>query len=361
MSDFVLNETIERKGTSSILAKIWQRYGFWIMRFAKAILIAFIVTTIIFFVIRLMPGSPLDVLVQELVVSRGYSQEEATQYAASLTGIDLNEPIGNQYLTFMQNLLKGDFGTSYRSRGVSVNSMIAARLPWTLFSVGLSLLLSFIIGIALGMIVAYKRNTWIDHLLTNIAAALDAIPSYLIGIVLFMLLGIIWKVVPIAYMRGSSSPGIEPGFTLEYIADILAHVAVPAIVYILATAGNWMLTMKSSTLSTLGEDYVTVARARGLSDSRIITSYVGRNASLPLATRLAISIAYLIGGSVLIESIFTYQGIGLLLSQALSGRDYPVMQAVFIVTTIAVIFANLLADFLYGWLDPRIRIVGGSK
>lgn len=359
MSELAYVEPVARSGVGAILLKIWR--SFWLRRILKALLITLIVVTIIFFVIRLMPGSPLDVLVQDLVINRGYSMEEATQYAASLTGINLDEPIINQYFSFMQILAKGDFGTSYRSRGVSVNSMIAARLPWTLFSVGISLFLSFIIGMTLGMIVAYKRNTWIDHVLTNLAATVDAIPGYLLGIVLFMLLGVIWKLVPIDYMRGSMSPGIEPGFSLKFLADIFAHVSVPALVYVLSTAGNWMLTMKSSTLSTLGEDYVTVARARGLSDTRIITSYVGRNASLPLATRLAISIAYLIGGSVLIEQIFTYQGIGLLLWQAVSGRDYPVMQAVFIVTTIAVIFANLLADFLYGWLDPRIRISGGNK
>ncbi len=359
MSELAYVEPVARSGVGAILLKIWR--SFWLRRILKALLITLIVVTIIFFVIRLMPGSPLDVLVQDLVINRGYSMEEATQYAASLTGINLDEPIINQYFSFMQILAKGDFGTSYRSRGVSVNSMIAARLPWTLFSVGISLFLSFIIGMTLGMIVAYKRNTWIDHVLTNLAATVDAIPGYLLGIVLFMLLGVIWKLVPIDYMRGSMSPGIEPGFSLKFLVDIFAHVSVPALVYVLSTAGNWMLTMKSSTLSTLGEDYVTVARARGLSDTRIITSYVGRNASLPLATRLAISIAYLIGGSVLIEQIFTYQGIGLLLWQAVSGRDYPVMQAVFIVTTIAVIFANLLADFLYGWLDPRIRISGGNK
>jgi peptide/nickel transport system permease protein len=172
---------------------------------------------------------------------------------------------------------------------------------------------------------------------------------------------VIWKIVPFEYLRGSVSPGIEPGFTPEFIGDIFAHLAVPALAYILATTGSWMLTMKSSTLSTLGEDYVTVAKARGLTEGRIITSYVGRNASLPLATRLAISIGFLIGGSVLIESLFTYQGIGLLLWQAVYQRDYPIMQGVFLVTTIAVIVANFLADLLYGWLDPRIRIAGGNR
>ncbi len=119
--------------------------------------------------------------------------------------------------------------------------------------------------------------------------------------------------------------------------------------------------MKSSTITTLGEDYVTVARARGLSDFRILSAYVGRNATLPLFTRLAITIGFAVGGSVLLESLFTYRGIGYQLWQAISQRDYPIMQGIFIVVTAAVVFANLIADLLYGWLDPRIRVAGGGN
>jgi peptide/nickel transport system permease protein len=169
------------------------------------------------------------------------------------------------------------------------------------------------------------------------------------------------KVVPIQFMRGAISSGVEIGFTAEFFLDALKHVAVPAFVYVLSTAGAWMLIMKSSTISTLGEDYVTTAKARGLSDGRIITAYVGRNAMLPLVTRLAITIGVLVGGSILIETIFTYRGIGLLLSSAMTSRDYPLMQGVFIITTIAVIAANFAADLLYGLLDPRIRTAGGSR
>jgi peptide/nickel transport system permease protein len=343
---------------AKVVGKIYN--NFLLRSLARRLFTAWIVITIIFFVIRLMPGSPIDVLVQDLVINRGYSFEEAQQQAASLTGINLREPLLNQYWSFLVNLTHGDLGKSYRSQGVTVNSIIAQRLPWTLFSVGISLALSFFIGILLGMLVAYRRNSWIDHLLTNLAAIMDAIPAYLTALMLFLLLGVIWKVVPIAYMRGSHSPGVPAGFNLRYIADIFAHLGVPALAYILGTAGSWMLTMKSSTVSTLGEDYVTVARARGLPDSRIMTAYVGRNASLPLATRLAISVAVVMGGSLIIESIFTYQGIGWQLAQALYQRDYPVMQGIFIITTIAVIFANFLADLLYGFLDPRARITGGN-
>jgi peptide/nickel transport system permease protein len=136
---------------------------------------------------------------------------------------------------------------------------------------------------------------------------------------------------------------------------------MPVATYVLTTMGGWMLTMKSSTIATLDEDYVTAARARGLPDRRIMTAYVGRNAMLPLVTQLAISVGFIVGGSALIENIFVYQGIGKLLIDSINQRDYPVMQAVFLIITIAVILANFLTDLLYSWLDPRIRTSGGGE
>ena len=234
-------------------------------------------------------------------------------------------------------------------------------LPWTLFSVGLSLLITFVLGIGLGAIMAYRRDTWIDHLLSNVAATLDAVSPYLIGLLAILLLGVTWKLVPISSMRGAMSPGMQPAFRLEFFADVFMHVRVLLLVYVLSSVGSWMLQMKSNTIATLGEDYVTVARARGLTDGRILTAYVGRNATLPLFTRLAISVGFVVGGSVLLETLFTYRGVGFLLAKAISERDYPVMQGVFLIITIAVVFANLFADYVYGWLDPRVRIAGGGN
>lgn len=331
--------------------------NFLLRRIVKALFTIWLVSTITFFVIRAMPGNAVDILLQELT-SQGMSPDEARNQAAALLSINLNQPIHEQYLEYMTNVLRGDFGRSYKSRGLKVADMIFAVLPWTLFSVGLSLILSFMLGIFFGTIIAYKHDTWIDHLLSNLAATLDAISPYLIGLLALLLLGVTWKLVPIGEMRGALSPGVQPEFSLTFFADVFSHVKVLLLVYVLSSVGSWMLTMKSSTLATLGEDYVTVARARGLPDSRILTAYVGRNATLPLVTRLAISIGFVVGGSVLLERLFTYRGIGFLLADAISSRDYPVMQGVFLVITIAVVFANLLSDFVYGWLDPRIRIVG---
>ena len=336
-----------RKITSSYLLR----------RLVKALFSIWLVATITFFVIRAMPGSAVDVLMQELT-AQGVSSEDARNQAAALMNIDLDQPLAGQYMDYLGNVLRGDLGNSYRSAGKPVSELIAQVLPWTLFSVGLALLITFVLGIALGTIMAYKRDTWIDHLLGNLAATLDAVSPYLIGLLAILLFGITWKLVPIMEMRGAMSPGIKPGFTIEFLTDIFKHVRVLLLVYVLSSIGSWMLQMKSNTVATLGEDYVTVARARGLTDGRILTAYVGRNATLPLFTRLATSVGFVMGGSVLLETLFTYQGVGYLLARSIADRDYPIMQGVFLIITISVIFANLLADYVYGWLDPRVHLVG---
>jgi len=336
-----------RKITSSYLLR----------RLVKALFSIWLVATITFFVIRAMPGSAVDVLMQELT-AQGVSSEDARNQAAALMNIDLDQPLAGQYIDYLGNVLRGDLGNSYRSAGKPVSELIAQVLPWTLFSVGLALLITFVLGIALGTIMAYKRDTWIDHLLGNAAATLDAVSPYLIGLLAILLFGITWKLVPIMEMRGAMSPGIKPGFTIEFLTDIFKHVRVLLLVYVLSSIGSWMLQMKSNTVATLGEDYVTVARARGLTDGRILTAYVGRNATLPLFTRLATSVGFVMGGSVLLETLFTYQGVGYLLARSIADRDYPIMQGVFLIITISVIFANLLADYVYGWLDPRVHLVG---
>lgn len=322
----------------------------------KLLLISWVVITLTFVIVRALPGNPVDIFVLGLV-NTGLSPEEAQRRAASVLGLELDQPLLVQYGQFIGNLARGDLGRSYvLARGKPVAQLVLQRLPWTLFSVGSSLLISFSLGVSLGMLAAYRRGSWLDHTLTTLAAALDAVPNILLAVLFVLLLGVVWRVVPLSQLRGSLSPGVRPSFSWAFVADALRHVAVPALVYVLSTLGAWTLAMRSSTLATLGEDYVTVARARGLLDRRIMSAYVGRNASLPLVTGLAISLGFVVSGSVLIEQLFVYQGIGLLLSQAIASRDYPVMQGILLVTTLAVLLSTTLADLLYGWLDPRIRL-----
>lgn len=345
----------KQPGSKSLAEKILKNYT--LQTIGKKFLIVWVVVTLSFLIVRGLPGNPVDIMVINLMDTQGISEDEAKTRAASLLRLDLDAPLYEQYLEFLGNLVRGDLGDSYvLARGKSVAEIVFQRLPWTLFSVGTALVISFTLGMFLGMLAAYRRNSLLDQVLTNLSAMIGAVPNTLWAIILVLLLGVVWKVVPLNLMRGSVSPGIKPGFTLEFIGDVLKHWFVPGIVYVLTTLGGWMLAMRSSTVSVLGDDYVTVARARGLPDFRIITAYVGRNASLPLVTALAISIGFLLGGSTVIEFIFVYQGVGLLMSQAITKRDYPVMQGILLVTTITVIISTAIADLLYGWLDPRIRV-----
>ncbi len=329
--------------------------SFLLRRLLKALFTAFVVITLTFFLIRLLPSNPIELFIQELMVQYSMPYHQARDQAAALFAIDLEKPLILQYFDYLGGLARGNLGTSILSPGTPVTAFIKRFLPWTVFSVGLALMISFTSGVILGLLMAYRREGLLDHFLTVLASVLSAIPNYILGILLIIWLGVRWGVVPVAQMRGSLSPGVQPGFSLAFFQDALFHAALPIAAYVLTTVGGWMLTMKSSTISVLEEDYVTVARAKGLKESRITTAYVGRNAALPLFTLLAISIGFVVGGSVLIETIFQYQGIGYVLLQAVNRRDYVVMQGVFLIITLSVIFANFFADMLYSWLDPRIK------
>lgn len=341
------------------MARIKRLFSNYIFtRIIRAILTVFIVATLTFFIVRLMPGNPVEIYIGQLISQYGMSFQDAKNAAAALFSINLDAPLFEQYLHYMRNLLKGDFGMSFLSQGTPVSTMIVAYLPWTIFSVGISILISFILGIILGMIAAYRRGGFFDSIISTIAAILSAIPNYLIGILLLIIIGVQLSLIPVSAMRGTVSPGITPGFNWAFIKDIFSHALLPILTYVISTIGGWTLSMKSSTLNTLGEDYVTVAKARGLSEMRITFSYVGRNALLPLFTSLTMQMGFLMGGSTLIESIFVYKGIGWALGASIAQRDYPVMQAVFLIITIAVIVANFIADLFYSKLDPRIKVGG---
>ena len=339
---------------TTLLGRISRNY--LLRRFLKALFTIFLVTSLTFFIVRLMPSSPIDVFIDQLITQYGMTYDEARNQAAALFSIDLDAPLYKQYLDYVVALLHGDLGVSIVSTGVPVTTIIAKFLPWTLFSVGTGLLISFTLGIVLGMIMAYRRETFLDHVLSAFASLMSSVPNYLIGIMLVVFLGVQLDLLPIQKMRGSLSPGVQPSLSLSFVRDVLFHAALPIVTYVLTSIGGWMLTMKSSTISTLEEDYVSVARARGLPDRRITTAYVGRNAALPLFTQLTIAIGFVVGGAILIEFVFVYQGIGLILLNAINQRDYTVMQGVFLVITTSVILSNLLADLLYSKLDPRISI-----
>ena len=350
--------------TTPLPLRIWHNYV--LRRVLRAIFVIWIVATGVFFLVRLLPGNPVDVYINTQIAMYGLSYEAAAAQAAALFTFDPNTPLPLQYLNYLAGIVRGDFGMSILSPGTTVLDKIALHLPWTLFSVGLALLISVGVGLLLGMVMAYRRSGVIDHTVSTVGSVFHAIPNYLLAILIVLILVAIQPDDPrsplnFARMRGHSSPGVEPQFTLAFFSDAMYHATLPMLTYILTTVGTWALVMKSSTTQILGEDYVMVARARGLSGFRIGSQYVGRNAVLPLVAQIATQAGFVVGGAIFVEKTFQYDGIGITLFESVNARDYPVIQGILLVVTITVVLANLAADLIYSVLDPRIRTDEGGN
>lgn len=327
-------------------------------RIARAVLAIGIVATAVFFMVRLLPGNPVDVAIARLT-SEGVPYEQAAAQAAAFYSFDASAPLWQQYIEYMWALLNGDLGTTLTH--VPVLEKIGHHLPWTLFSVGIALIISVAIGLLLGMIMAYRRGGAIDHTVSAIGATLHAIPNYLMALMIVVIGGVQLRLFTLAEIRGTYTAGQTPGLNMEFIQDALYHATLPVLAYVLTTVGTWALIMKASTTQALGEDYVMVARARGLSGGRIGSMYVGRNAVLPLVAQIATQAGFVVGGAIFVEIIFAYNGVGYALYSALNDRDYALIQGLLLIITVTVVFANLIADLSYGLLDPRIRTAGEKE
>ncbi len=210
----------------------------------KMVVTVFVVTTIIFFLIRLMPSNPVQQYIVEQMVQYGMTYEDAQTRAAFLFSMDLDKPLLIQYIEYLGNVARLDFGDSLLSPGVSVMTIIANRLPWTLFTVGIGLVLSFIVGVAIGALMAFKRDKWYEPVISGIASFLSSIPDFLIAITLLLIFGVInWgghgTIIPISMMRGNYSMGITPGWNFAFISDIFMHAALPILTYMLSQIGIW--------------------------------------------------------------------------------------------------------------------------
>jgi peptide/nickel transport system permease protein len=333
----------------------------WVLRrIIKSVITVYLVASCTFFLTRYMPGKPIDAFIAQKM-QQGITRDQAVQEATSLLSYNPKEPLIQQYFSYIWGLLHGDMGQSIVSPGTPVTKYVSQYLPWTLFSVGVGVLISFVVGIFLGILIAYRRGGFLDHFITNIASLLHAIPNYVWAIAVIIIGGVKLKLFDINDIAGAYSPGLHPNFSWDFISDAMYHAALPIAVYAATSVGAWIIVMKSSTTQVLDEDFVTVAKARGLRDGRIRTTYVGRNAVLPLFTAFAISIGFVVGGSTLVEQIFRYQGVGYYLWSALQQRDYPVLQGFVLVITISVVVANLVADLLLSRVDPRIRTEGAHQ
>lgn len=325
----------------------------WVIkRVLKAVLTVYAAVTLTFFLIRAMPTNPIDRAMQEYM-RQGMPEYQARQLAASVFAtFDITKPVLDQYVSYILGLLRGDLGRSIYWLNVPLVEIMGYSLPWTVFLLSLSLLVSFLVGVVTGIAMAYLRGSPLDSFATGICTFCNAIPNYILALFLLFYLAFAMNWFP---THGGYDIWVQPGFNWEFISNVLYHAALPFLAYFVTSFGGWALSMRGSTINALGEDYVEAAEARGLFRRRIMLSYVGRNAVLPLFTSFAIGLGFIFGGATLIETIFTYPGVGWYLYIAINRRDYVMMQGFFLIITLAVVLSNLIADMLYGRLDPRIK------
>lgn len=322
-------------------------------RLAVALITIYFAVTLSFIIIKSMPGDPVEALTQAFITQYYMDYESARSLAETVAPFVPRGPLWLQYIDYISKFFRGDLGVSISySTGTPVMDLLAKTIPWTVLVVATSLIISFGIGIVIGMVMAYKHGGKLDSFLAVLFSIIRSIPEYIVAIVLLIALGFQLKLFPTG---GAFSSGVQPNLSLQFIADVLWHAALPILTWITVHIGGWALGMRGSTIGVLGEDFITYAKARGLPSHRIVITYVGKNAILPLFTSFMLSIGFMFGGSIFIEYIFSYPGVGRLLYSAVSERDYFLMLGVFNIIIVAVVFAALLADILYGVIDPRIR------
>jgi peptide/nickel transport system permease protein len=306
--------------------------------------------TLNFFLPRLMPGSPIDYF-----AATHHNELENNPHLLDSLRVALggsNEPLPLQYLHYLLNISHGDFGVSYSQYPLPVSGILAATIPWTLFLAGVSTVVAFFIGTLLGVVASWRRGGALDTILTPFTMFVYSFPPFFVAMLLLYFLGFIAGWFPLNHNYGDT---VHPGFNLPFFGDALRHAAMPLLAIMLASVGGWLLGMRNVMINTLSEEFVTMAQAKGLTERRVMLTYAARNALLPQITSFAISLGYVVTGLVLIESVFTYQGVGFALFTAVQAHDYPLIQALFLFITVAMLCANFVADLLYTRLDPRVR------
>ena len=316
-----------------------RRLGFFVLTLWAALTINFLIP-------RLMPGSPATAILARYHGKLSISGLHAIE--ASL-GINEHQNVFSQYFQYIGNTLTLNFGDSVQSFQ-PVSQIVAQAVPWTLGLVGITTILAFILGTGIGTIAAWRRGSKTDSILPPIFVVGTGLPYFWVGMMLIIVFAEVNPWLPVAL---GIDPGVDVGFSA--IGNILEHAILPAAALLITSIGAWVLTMRNTMVTTLAEDYIRMARAKGLSNRRIMLDYAARNSILPNLTGFAMSLGFVVSGAVLVEDVFNYPGVGFMLVQAVQNEDFPLMQCLFLLITVAVLVAVLLADVATALLDPRTR------
>lgn len=314
----------------------------------RAVITLLMVAILNFLLFRVIPGDPAAML---LAGARSSVTTEQMQAQRQSWGLD-KPLVPDQLISYLSTTLQGDFGYSFKFRGKRVGELIMERLPATLALAGLAQIIAIIFGVFLGIYAGWRRGGVIDNLTTGTSLALYSTPPFWLGMLLVVAFSTMLGWLP-GY--GSYSPGAGDGSFLTGLIDRLRHLTLPGLAVALGLIGQYVVVARAAMSDVVTEDYMVTARAKGLTNGQMLMRHAFRNALLPVVTLITLNLGYVVAGAITVEAVFAWPGIGSLTVEALNARDYPVLQGIFLLLGASIVFANLIADLIYGLLDPRVR------
>ena len=316
-------------------------------RLAFYVIAAWVAITVNFAIPRVMPGNAVDSMLAK------YPNLDANSLRAleAQFGTHTHGSLISQYFSYLGKLAHGNLGTSVNLYPEKVTTVIGQALPWTLILVGTATIIAFAIGTLLGIFAAWRRGGWLDRTLPAFTF-LQATPYFFLALIVIELFAVRWGLFP--FGQGFSL-GLAPGWDWPFISSAIYHSILPALTIIVTTMAGWMLQMRNVMITTVAEDYVLVAQAKGLPPRRVMFTYAARNAILPNLAGFALSLGFVVAGALVMEIVFSYPGIGLTLYNAVTSDDFPLLQGIFLVISLSVLVACMFADIVYFFADPRTR------
>jgi peptide/nickel transport system permease protein len=321
---------------------------FILRRLIFYVVAAWVALTVNFFIPRVMPGNAVQAIMSKFTGL----QPSAYHALQALLGVGNRGSIWSQYWSYLDDVAHFNFGTSAAEYPAKVSTLLVQTIPWTLCLVGSATVIAFFVGTALGILAGWRHGGWLDRVLPGLVF-LQAIPYFFLALILLEIFAVSLHVFPIG--QGYSG-GLIPGWHWDFISSAIYHSLLPAFTIVITSVAGWMLQMRNVMITTIGEDYVLAAQAKGLRNRRVVFTYAARNALLPQLQGFGLALGFVVSGAIIMEIVFSYPGIGLLLLNAVTSNDYPLMQGIFLVITFAVLLANLVVDLVILVVDPRARM-----
>jgi peptide/nickel transport system permease protein len=321
--------------------------SFIVRRLIFYVVAAWVALTINFVIPRLVPGNA----VESIMAKFPNLQPAAYRSIEAMLGVGHPGSIWHQYWAYLVDVSHLDLGTSSSEYPAQVSTLLGEALPWTIILVGSATVIAFLVGTALGIVAGWRHGGTLDRVLPGLMF-LQAIPYFFFALILLELFAVKVHVFPLGQGYGQ---GLIPGWHWNFISSAVYHSLLPALTIVLTSIAGWMLQMRNVMITTIGEDYVIAAQAKGLPNRRVVFTYAARNAILPQLQGFGLAIGFVVSGALIMEIVFSYPGIGLLLVNAVTSNDYPLTQGIFLVITFAVLIANLIVDLIIVFVDPRAR------